>query len=193
MKLWLRRVLQSFLLIALATLATDTLASCPGTTQGPPCQEYWRAEAVFIGMVNRIVAVPNNTGIAMGPHVSSTVYFTIEETFKGVEGTGIVVELDHCGYPFKESQRYLVYAHRNPNNKQLDIRAGNTRTRPLAEATEDLAYIRGLAAAEPGSRVFGKLVRQSHNLKENRFDVEPLTATKITFEGDNDHQCFDPI
>jgi hypothetical protein len=158
------------------------------STQGPPCVEYWRTPAVFIGTANRVVYTPNNTALAIGPYVSSTVYFTVEEAFKGVEGTGIVLNLDHCGYRFKENERYLVYAYRNPNNKELDVRAGNTRTRPLSEAAEDLAYIRGLASAEPGSRMFGKVVRQTLNLKENRFEVEPLKSIKITLEGNNERQ-----
>lgn len=181
-------VLRFFLLIALASLAKDALASCPTMQQGPPCQEYWRTEAVFIGTANRIVATPNNTGLAIGPYLSSTVYFTVEEAFKGVEGTGILVELDHCGYRFNEGERYLVYARRNPNNNGLEVRAGNTRTRPFAEAAEDLAYIRGLASAEPGSRVFGKVVQQSLNLKENRFDIQSLKNIKITLEGNNQRQ-----
>ena len=178
-------VLPFLLLIALVSLATDALASCPTRQQGPPCQEYWHTEAVFIGTANRIVYTPNNTQLAIGPYLSSTVYFTVEEAFKGVEETGIVMDLDYCGYRFKEGERYLVYAQRNPNNKKLDVRAGNTRTRPLSEAAEDLAYIRGLATAEPGSRMFGKVVRQTHNLKAHRFEIEPLQNIKITLEGNN--------
>jgi hypothetical protein len=185
MKFQPKCVLRFCVLIAFVSLATDALGSCPTMDQGPPCWEYWRTQAVFIGTVNRVVNTPNNTGLAMGPYVSSTVYFTVDEAFKGVEGTGTVVNMDHCGYRFKEGERYLVYAHRNPNNNELDVRAGNTRTRPLSEAAEDLAYIRGLASAEPGSKVFGKVVQQTHNLKANRFEVEPLPKVKITLEGNN--------
>jgi hypothetical protein len=117
--------------------------------------------------------------------LSSTVYFTVEEAFKGIEESALVIDLDYCGYRFKEGERYLVYAQRNPNNKKLDVRAGNTRTRPVSEAAEDLAYIRGLASAEPGTTVFGKVVLQTHNLKAHRFELESLKNIKITLEGNN--------
>ena len=176
------------LLITLSSLTTNALASCPLMSPGPACVEYWGADAVFIGVASRVVQVPNDTLLSVGPYLRSTVYFTIEEAFKGVGGTGLVLDLDHCGHSFKEGERYLVYAHRNPNNQQLDVRLGNTRTRPFSEATEDLQYIRGLASAEDGSRVFGKVAHYSYNVKRNDFDVERLKNIRVTLEGDNQRQ-----
>ena len=46
-------------LLTLFSLTTDALASCPLVQQGPPCQEYWRTEAVFIGVANRVVRTPD--------------------------------------------------------------------------------------------------------------------------------------
>ena len=97
-------------LITLFSFVNDALASCPIVQQGPPCVEYWLTDAVFIGVANRVVLTPNNTGLLIGPYVSTTVYFTIEEAFKGVGGTGLVLNLDDCGHRFKEGERYLVYA-----------------------------------------------------------------------------------
>jgi len=168
-------------------MANHVLASCPGITQGPPCQEFSRADAVFIGVVNRAVREPNNTNLVIGPYMRSTIYFTIEEAFKGVGGTALVLELDHCGHFFKENERYLVYAHRY-NTNQLDVRVGNTRTRPVAEAKEDLDYIRGLSSAEPGSRVFGKITQHTYNIKKNDLDVESLQNIRVTLEGNNERK-----
>jgi len=121
----------------------------------------------------------------------TTVYFTIEEAFKGVGGTGLVLDLDYCGHSFKEGERYLVYAHRNPNNQELDVRAGSTRTRPLSEAAEDLQYIRGLASAEPGSKVFGKVTQYTFNIKKtayDSFDAESVQNIKVILEGNNSRE-----
>ena len=82
MRLRQKCVLNFILLLALVGLARDAFASCPMSTQGPPCVEYWRTPAVFIGTANRVVYTPNNTGLAIGPYVSSTVYFTVEEAFQ---------------------------------------------------------------------------------------------------------------
>ena len=188
MKVKQKLVLCFFPLIILVGLTNDALASCTIIRQGPPCQEFWRADAVFIGVANRVVHTPNNTELAIGPDTRTTVYFTIVEAFKGVGGTGIVFDLDYCGYRFKENERYLVYAHRYSNTKELYVGMGHTRTRPLSEAGEDLEYIRGLSSTEPGSRVFGIVVHSAHNLKESRFEANSLQNTKVILEGNNQRQ-----
>ena len=183
-----RQVLYLFAPLIFASSAISGFASCPITTQGPPCQEYWRTDAVFIGLVTRAVRVPNNTMLMVGPYLQSTVYFNVEEAFKGVDGSAVVFELDHCGYSFKENERYLVYAFRNYNTNKLEVRAGNTRTRPLSEAAEDLQYIRGLSSAEPGVRIFGKVVLSTVNIKHLGWDSEPLSNIKVILEGKKGRQ-----
>jgi hypothetical protein len=180
------RFLVCAVLFIISLFATDALASCPMAQQGPPCVEYWRTEAVFMGVANRVIRTPDTPTADNWMSVQTTVYFTIVEAFRGAGGTALVLNLDHCGYPFKEGERYLVYAHRNPNNKELDVRVGHTRTRPLSEAAEDLEYIRELAQAEPGSRVFGKVVQHTHKLKERRFVPESLQDIKVALEGNNE-------
>lgn len=189
MKLRQKLALGFFTLITLVGFVTDALASCPSIQLGPPCQEYWRADAVFIGVANRVVNVPNNTLLVIGPYLQTTAYFTIEEAFKGVGGTGIVIDSNDCGYVFKEGERYLVYAHRNSyKNNELRVRVGTTRTRPLSEAAEDLKYIRGLSSAEPGSRIFGKVAQHTHNIKESSYDAEPLQNIKVILEGNDQRE-----
>ena len=188
MKRQRKLVLYLFAPFIVASFAVNGFASCPIMTLGPPCLEYWRTDAVFVGVVTRAVRVPNNTMLMVGPYLQSTVYFNVEEAFKGVDRSAVVFELDHCGYMFKENERYLVYANRNYNTKKLEVRAGFTRTRPLSEAAEDLQYIRGLPSAEPGVRVFGKVVQSTHNIKESRYDEQPLSNIKVILEGSNDRQ-----
>jgi carboxypeptidase family protein len=184
-----RKLFSCFIaLVTLLTVANSVLASCPTITPGPPCLEFPRADAVFIGLATRVVREPNTTSLLIGPYTRSTVYFTIEEAFKGVSGTALVMELDYCGHAFKENERYLVYARRNPNNKELDVRAGNSRTRPLADAKEDLDYIRGLSSASPETRVFGKVIRQTHNIKESGFYFESLPNIRVTLVGNNEQK-----
>lgn len=186
-----RLVLCFIPLITLLSSVNTALASCPIMQPGPPCVEYWRTDAIFIGVANRVVHTPNNTNLMIGPYLRTTVYFTIEEAFKGIGGTGTVLDLNYCGHLFKEGERYLVYAHRNPNSQQLDVRAGNTRTRPLAEAADDLQYIRELASAEPGSRVFGKVTQYTFNIKKpvyDPFDAESIQNIKVILEGNNSRQ-----
>lgn len=175
-------------LITIFSFFNDALATCPVMTPGAPCLEYPRADAVFIGVANRVVHTPNNTGLVLGPYLRTTVYFTIEEAFKGVGGTGIVLDLDYCGHRFNEGERYLVYAHRKHDSQELDVRAGSTRTRPLYEAAEDLQYIRSLASAEPNSRVFGRVTQSTYNVKRNSIETENLRDVRVSLEGNNHRQ-----
>ena len=185
MKVQRKLVLYFLPLITLVSFTTDVVASCPTMQQGPPCMEYWQTDAVFIGVANRVVHNPDKPSPENWMYVRTTVYFTIEEPFKGVGGNGLVFNLDHCGHPFKEGERYLVYARRNHNNNELEVRAGWTRTRPLSEATEDLNYIRGLSSAEPGSRVFGTVAQNTLDVKESHHKAESLPNIKVTLEGNN--------
>lgn len=174
-------------LIMLAGLNAEALASCPSYQQGPPCQEFWRTDAVFVGVATKVERTPNNTMLMVGPYLRTTVRLSVEEAFKGVEGAEVILELDHCGHSFTQGERYLVYAHRNRNTNKLDVRARSTRTRPLSEAGADLEYIRGLSSAEPGSRIFGKVAQHTINIKETSFEIEPLEAIKVTLDGNNQH------
>ena len=121
-------------LIILAGLATETFASCVRVEQGPPCQAFWSASAVFIGTATRVDHVRNETQLELGPYLRSTTHFSVEEAFKGVQGTAVVFDQNDCPYLFKEGERYLVYAHYNSYQKKLEVRVGTTRTRPLSEA-----------------------------------------------------------
>ena len=180
----------SLCFVALITLfATDALASCPMSEQGPPCQEYWRTDAVFIGVANRVVNIPNDNPLIAQRYLKSTAFFTIEEAFKGVAGTVIVFDSNACGYIFQEGERYLVYAHRNSHqNNELEVIIGRTRTRPISEAVDDLKYIRGLSSAEPGSRIFGRVAQHTYNFTKRGLDVESLNNVKVTLDGNNQRQ-----
>lgn len=80
-----------FAVITLGCVATEAIASCPITQQGPPCKEYWQTEAVFIGVANRVVHTPDKPSPENWMYVHTTAYFTIEEAFKGVGGTAVVL------------------------------------------------------------------------------------------------------
>ena len=186
MKLQQKVSLYIVALIVLPSLATSTFATCPTMQQGPPCQEFWRADAVFIGTATRVVRVPNETQLMIGPYVRSITHFSVEEAFKGVEESMVIFEADHCGQLFKEGERYLVYARYSEYPKKLEVRAGWSRTRLLSEAAEDLAYIRNLPSATTGSRIFGKVLQQG--FKEAKMAVEPLRNVRVSLESEDDHR-----
>ena len=90
-------------LMTLFSVATATLATCPRRQIGPPCEEYWQSDAVFIAVAHRVVNVPDESLSGFGPYARTTAHFTVEESFKGVSGTEIVFDSTSCGYIFEES------------------------------------------------------------------------------------------
>jgi hypothetical protein len=175
-------------LFIVTAVTTKGQGRCLAIPPGPPCQEYESADAVFIGTATRVVSTQNSTQLAVGPYAASTAYFSIEEIFKGVEGSEVVLDLSYCSLYFAEGERYLVYAKRNSANNKLGVIAGNTRTNQIAYAGADLEYIRSLSSAEPGSRIFGKATRSTFNIRESRYDVEVLKGVTITLEGNSRRQ-----
>ena len=186
MKLHQKLILYFIAPLIIAGLATGTFASCVRIEQGPPCQEYWRADAVFIGTATHVVLERNQTELAFPPYPRVTAYLSVDEAFKGVEGTVVVFDSNDCPYVFKEGERYLVYAHYNTYEKRLQVRIGITRTRPISEAAEDLAYIRSLPSAQPGSRILGKVLQQG--VKANKVEAEPLPDVKVFLEWNDERR-----
>jgi 5-hydroxyisourate hydrolase-like protein (transthyretin family) len=88
-----------------------------------------------------------------------------------------------CGYGFKQGGQYLVYAHRNDKDKRL-YTGICSRTRPLAEAADDLAFIRSLATAEPTGIIFGEVAKRNYEWKEGEDWRKAIADAELTIEGE---------
>lgn len=165
-------------------VTTAARLSCPGMVQGPPCQEYWRAGAIFVGTAAEVTTIGWTPDLAgWSPYQKLVVRFSVEESFRGVDSAELTMEMGSCAYPFRQGERYLVYAHRNHEGR-LSVERGTSRTRPLSEAGEDVEYIRSVPTTDPGARVFGRVARYSTNVRESKTNVEPMEGIKVVLEGD---------
>lgn len=142
----MKRILLIALLLSIhlpeKVFALTSRLSCLGRYQGPPCEEFWIADAVFIGTVTQVVNVPYPEPL---PHhwqqyQKLTAKLTVEETFRGNVGSEITFEMNDCYYPFEKGKKYFIYANKGQDGK-LYQRVGWTRTRLVSEAEEDLAYV----------------------------------------------------
>ncbi len=156
--------------------------SCPRRTQGPPCQEFWITDAVFIGTVTQIVTVsyPESYPGHWQQFQKLTAKLTVEETFRGIVDSEITFEMSDCYYPFKQGEKYLIYANKGQDGK-LYQRLGDTRTSPLSEAGEDLEYIRNLSKAPEGGRIYGKVY--NHIAKVTLHSIGAPTNYNATLPG----------
>lgn len=123
----------------------------------PTCALFSRADAVFVGKIERITSAmgDKDATVDLGGvgSISSRaggliwVHFTIEHAFKGVSGK-IVKALTYrgtsCDLSVKEGQRWLIFAHRDSETSNLSFGAcdGNgtiEKNSPLIAELEKLS------------------------------------------------------
>ena len=145
----------------------------------PLCTLFSRADAVFVGKIERITSAMGDkeANVQLGGvgSISSRgggliwVHFTIEHAFKGVNGKNIktlTYSGTSCDLGVKEGQRWLIFAHRDNETSKLSFGAcdGNVaieKNSPLIAELEKLSKhtgplsIRGRVAEEQFSSVKG--------------------------------------
>src|SRR5262245_8735142 len=169
-----RRFLIS-LSIATALLApvVSEVVACTCPVVGPPCEEYWKAEAVFAGKVMKqsIFTVVEGDGDSRSEYQQVLVRFSIEQRFKGITGDEVEIVTGltggACGYHFKDGERYVVYAVRSGQDKNRLYSGICNRIKLVAEADEDFAYFRAIPEAGTGGLVYGRVKKLTTPLSFN--------------------------
>jgi protocatechuate 3,4-dioxygenase beta subunit len=118
--------------------------------------------------------------------------FSVSQAFSGVEGTEVEVATGRgggdCGYNFRKGETYLVYAFTASDGKTL-VTGICLRTKPVSEASEDLEFLRGLAARPSGVSLSIQVERRLEGVKNG--DSKPLGGladARLTVEGEGDRQ-----
>lgn len=128
---------------------TGHTAACQCAGSAAPCQAYWKTDVVFVGTV--VGSTKFITGKGDYKSEQRLVRFNVVEAFRGVQTAQAEVITGwgggDCGYGFESGQSYIVYAYRSEKDKRL-YTSICSRTRSLAEASEDLNYIHSLPNAE---------------------------------------------
>jgi Carboxypeptidase regulatory-like domain len=152
--------------------------SCTARFQDPPCAEVWRSDVVFVGTAIRVMSMPFAQGISpeWQEHQKLTATLRVEESFRGNLDREVTFEMGDCYYPFKEGEKYLVYASKGRDGNLVLFR-NHTRTAVVSDAEEDLAYLRGLEGAPEGGRIFGK-VFDHRSTVSLRISAEPITTNR---------------
>ena len=150
--------------LLILTVNADPASACSCGSSGPPCQSFFRVDAVFVGVVRTITEVEAPPDPM--PFRRRLVTFTVERALRGLEGASVGVTTGmgggDCGYEFKAGERYLVYAYKAQDGQ---LHTGIcSRTRPIAEAADDLRFIDGLRTAPAGARVSGTITHWERNL-----------------------------
>jgi hypothetical protein len=174
-------VLLSVPMLFIALGARDA-AACQCVPSGPPCQKYFQSDVVFIGTVRSITW-------DAGADVLARVRVEFEDAVpsRGGQGRSITVFTSNgagsCGYPFKQGGRYLVYANRMSNQIVITI---CSRTRPIADAGADLAFLKTLATPSEGAHVSGSVDHWNRNpATGDTRRTAPVANVLVTLRGTN--------
>lgn len=161
------RSMLAFFAAATVPFLADVALACTCAPIPPPCEAYWEASAVFSGTVVdvREVTIQVPWGSERIEYQQRLVRFNVIEAFRNADSgseevlTGLG-DTD-CGYNFVVGESYLVYGYRTTDGR---LRAHIcSRTAPLADAGEDLDYIRGLSRVDTPGRVTGVVRLYSEN------------------------------
>ena len=156
---------------------------------GPACQEAFRAKAVFVATV---VSVEDaQPSVAADRAVVSSlrrVRMRVTEAFTGVSTREVIVNTGQgggdCGYAFTAGGSYVVYAHEWEGDTLFTTIC--SRTKPVRDAAEDLAYLRSFtkAPAREG-RIIGEAVHwDDDHASGRRSPRRPVPDLRIVIEDD---------
>lgn len=153
-----------------------------------PCEANARASAVFVGKVAKLSTskvngyVPSNAMSTTFTSNRPVAQLQIAEIFRGLKGNEVDVfgGGTTCDYFFKEGESYLDYATEGEDgNLYTSICSG---TSPIAEAKEDLNYLRGSAKISKGGTITGAISRIIFNKDKDVPDTKPIFNAEVIIE-----------
>jgi hypothetical protein len=169
------------LTILLAVCVSDALA-CSCSEPGPPCQNYFISDVVFVGTVRSISAMPD-------AHDQATVRVEFQDVAasRGVDGTSVTVftaeQSMSCGYPFKQGERYVVYANRSKQTTQI-LASICSRTRHISQAVDDMTFLGTFAKPAASPLVFGTVSHWDRNPATGDERIAgPVAGVVLTLDG----------
>ncbi len=151
-------LLAAFFLAASWALSAESAACSCAEYGTPPCAAFWKADAVFTGVVTAVKKQPEAAG---GSLPVALVHFIVEDKFRGITAPEADLETlsgTSCDVGFKKGERWLIYGYRNEATGRLVVHFCSG-SRLLEGADEDLAYARGVARGETRQSVVGRIGR----------------------------------
>ena len=184
------RTCKHFAAVLFILFAFEAAYACSCLKPGPPCAYYGQAGAIFLGRA--VGSVERKTYV--DEHGNKTVYdvgtirFLVQENYKGASGYEVEIHSGtgggDCGYWFLRNESYVVYAYRSSEDNKLYTNIC-TRTAPVSQAAEDLAYLRGLANTKPGATLYGELRRYTADPQRGPVNPETkMSGVKVIVTGE---------
>ena len=168
--------------LCLVALCSRDAAACECEAAGPPCQNAFRVDAVFLGTVRAITTVattPEST------YPRRLIVFAIDRTFRGIQDATVEVTTGvgggDCGYVFKDGERYVVYSYRGRDGR---LSTGIcTRTRLASQAADDLMFLGQLSSPAVSGHVFGVVTHRKRDLAFGNATTSPVPFVHLLLRG----------
>jgi hypothetical protein len=156
------------LVVALALVAAVLMPraadACKCLAAVPACEQVWKVDAVFDGVVTAIDVIPLDIAprdMSVPDLQQARATFQVRTTWRGPTDSVIAVLTGmgggDCGFPFKLNRRYLVYAARRTADAR-SVTGICTRTVEYDGTGEDAAFLDSLSRAAPGGgRIAGEV------------------------------------
>jgi hypothetical protein len=178
-----RTVLAMIVVTALAE--RESFASCSCMASGPPCQAAWASDVVFLGTVLSIDL--GGREIAQSPFGSTLVKFRVDRPFIDAPSGHAEIEMSAgsitCAYQFALGGTYLVYARKTASSRLSTSVC--SRTRPVADADEDIRYLTTIGSAPIAGRVYGRVNEYGRDpAEEEAVDYGPVAGLTLSVRGD---------
>jgi 5-hydroxyisourate hydrolase-like protein (transthyretin family) len=182
--------ISTFALALFFCLCSDSFA-CECVISGPPCQEFWQADAVFVGQVKakdlkaRFEKGGNGEELRAPGGGEARVTFAIIEAFRGAPGKEVDIFTNNgaYSYEFENGGVYIVYAYEHPKGSGKLYTSGCSRTQKYSESSPDIAYAKSLASATPGGVIFGSVIHDREGADHD--SRGPLANVRVIVTGKN--------
>jgi hypothetical protein len=179
------KILFSAVILVLLLLNAPAVDACSCAGYPTVCESYQGADAVFIGVVQRVrdnqVKDPDGR-----EHIGGQVaHIQVEKSFKGMSQPQVIFRTEgtSCDAIYKEGQRWLFYAYYDEKDKSWGIAACD-RSTVIDNATEDLHYLQGLPKSALTTRLSGQLEHYEEDPEKGFTRVKNIIGAKVKIAGE---------
>lgn len=183
------RILFPAVVVILLLLNAPAVEACSCGGYTTICGAYKAADAVFIGVVQRVETTKAKTEDGREFGVGQTANVQVEKSFKGVAQPELLFRsgVTSCDAVYKEGQRWLFYAYHNKETKTWRVAACD-RSRVIENdingAGDDLLYLQNLPKSATATRLSGDIALYEDDPVKGFTRVKNVMGAKVKITGE---------
>jgi len=182
------KTLFSVVTFALLVLNAPAVEACSCGGYPTICGSYRGANAVFIGVVQRVETRMAKASDGREFSASQIAHVQVEKSFKGVAQPELVFYSggSSCDAVYEEGQRWLFYAYYNKDTKTWSTAACD-RSRVIKEVSsigDDLIYLQNLPKSAAATRLSGDLAHYEADPVKGFTRIRNIMGAKVKITGE---------